>query len=62
MANHHGQGGIGAAELAEKVVEVCEKNRAEGSAFKFLYPLESTSIKQKIGATALHTLHSNHHS
>ena len=53
MANHHGQGGAGAAELAEKVVEVCEQSRASGSTFKFLYPLEGTSIKQKIETIAM---------
>ena len=53
MANHWAEGGAGAAELAEKVVEVCAASRAQGSTFKYLYPLEGTSIKEKIETIAV---------
>ena len=43
MSDHWAKGGDGAMELAEAVVEACEKP----SNFEFLYPLE-WSIKQKI--------------
>ncbi len=43
MSDHWAKGGEGAMELAEAVVEACEKP----SDFKFLYPLD-WSIKQKI--------------
>jgi len=43
MSDHWAKGGDGAVELAEAVVEACEKP----SNFEFLYPLE-WSIKQKI--------------
>ena len=43
MSDHWARGGEGAMELAEAVVEACEKP----SNFEFLYPLE-WSIKQKI--------------
>jgi formyltetrahydrofolate synthetase len=43
MSDHWAEGGDGATELAEAVVEACEKP----SNFQFLYPLE-WSIKQKI--------------
>ncbi|MEM7349009.1 MAG: formate--tetrahydrofolate ligase, partial [Chloroflexota bacterium] len=43
MSNHWEEGGKGAAELAEAVVDACEKP----SNFEFLYPLDWT-IKQKI--------------
>ena len=50
MANHWAEGGKGALELAEKVVEVCAEVRRKGSAFKFLYELDGTTIAQKIEA------------
>ena len=43
MSNHWALGGAGAVDLAEAVVQACQKK----SQFKFLYPLE-WSIKQKI--------------
>ena len=46
-ANHWAEGGRGAVELAEAVIEACE----EPSDFRFLYPLDF-SIKQKIEAIA----------
>jgi methylenetetrahydrofolate dehydrogenase (NADP+)/methenyltetrahydrofolate cyclohydrolase/formyltetrahydrofolate synthetase len=44
VARHWMEGGAGAAELAEAVVAACEKPNN----FDFLYPLEGTSIKDKI--------------
>jgi methylenetetrahydrofolate dehydrogenase (NADP+)/methenyltetrahydrofolate cyclohydrolase/formyltetrahydrofolate synthetase len=44
IARHWMEGGAGAKKLAEAVVTACEKP----SDFKFLYDLESTSIKDKI--------------
>jgi len=44
MANHWAEGGAGAVELGKAVIAACE----QPSNFKFLYPLESTTIKQKI--------------
>jgi len=44
IARHWMEGGAGAKALAEKVVEACEKP----SNFKFLYDLETTTIKDKI--------------
>jgi methylenetetrahydrofolate dehydrogenase (NADP+)/methenyltetrahydrofolate cyclohydrolase/formyltetrahydrofolate synthetase len=44
VSRHWMEGGKGAAKLAEAVVAACEKS----SNFKFLYPLEGTSIKDKI--------------
>ena len=44
VSRHWMEGGAGAAKLAEAVVAACEKP----SNFKFLYPLEGTSIKDKI--------------
>ncbi len=44
MSNHWAEGGAGAVELGKAVIAACER---PGN-FKFLYPLEGTSIKQKI--------------
>ncbi len=44
MTNHWAEGGAGAVELGKAIIAACEK---PGN-FKFLYPLEGTSIKQKI--------------
>ncbi|MBT3391011.1 MAG: formate--tetrahydrofolate ligase [Chloroflexi bacterium] len=44
VSRHWMEGGKGAKDLAEAVVAACEKP----SDFKFLYPLEGTSIKDKI--------------
>ncbi len=44
MSNHWAEGGAGAVELGKAVIAACE----QPSNFKFLYPLEGTSIKQKI--------------
>lgn len=44
MTNHWAEGGAGAVELGKAVIAACEKP----GKFKFLYPLEGTSIKQKI--------------
>jgi methylenetetrahydrofolate dehydrogenase (NADP+)/methenyltetrahydrofolate cyclohydrolase/formyltetrahydrofolate synthetase len=44
VSRHWMEGGAGAAKLAEAVVAACEKP----SNFEFLYPLEGTSIKDKI--------------
>jgi len=44
VTRHWMEGGKGAVELAKAVVEACE----QPSDFKFLYPLEGTSIKEKI--------------
>jgi formyltetrahydrofolate synthetase len=44
VSRHWMEGGAGAAKLAEAVVAACEKP----SNFDFLYPLEGTSIKDKI--------------
>jgi formyltetrahydrofolate synthetase len=44
VSRHWMEGGAGAARLAEAVVAACEKP----SNFDFLYPLEGTSIKDKI--------------
>ncbi|GMF60512.1 unnamed protein product [Phytophthora fragariaefolia] len=45
-SNHWSQGGKGAKDLGLAVVKSCEKMRAQGSPFKFLYPLEF-SIAEK---------------
>ena len=47
VCNHFSDGGAGAVELAEAVVEACE----QPSAFRFLYPLEST-LRKKIETIA----------
>jgi formate--tetrahydrofolate ligase len=60
VANHWAEGGAGAVDLANAVVDACKSSRAAGSPFKFLYPLE-LSLKEKIecickemyGATAV---------
>jgi formyltetrahydrofolate synthetase len=44
VSRHWMEGGAGATKLAEAVVTACEKP----SNFQFLYPLEGTSIKDKI--------------
>ena len=44
VARHWMEGGAGAADLAEAVVAACEKPNN----FDFLYPLEGTTIKEKI--------------
>ncbi len=44
VTRHWMEGGKGAVDLAKAVVEACE----QPSKFKFLYPLEGTSIKEKI--------------
>ena len=44
VSRHWMEGGAGAKALGEAVVKACEKP----SNFKFLYPLEGTSIKDKI--------------
>ena len=44
VTRHWMEGGAGAVDLAKAVVAACEKP----SNFKFLYPLEGTSIKEKI--------------
>lgn len=46
ICNHWAEGGLGALDLANAVVSVCESNR-NAENFKFLYPLE-LSIKEKI--------------
>ena len=55
-ANHWAKGGEGAVDLARAVERACAASRAEAaastaSAFRFLYPLES-SIKEKIETVA----------
>jgi formyltetrahydrofolate synthetase len=44
VSRHWMEGGKGAVDLAKAVIEACD----EPSDFKFLYPLEGTSIKEKI--------------
>jgi len=44
VTRHWMEGGKGSVDLAKAVVEACE----QPSDFKFLYPLEGTSIKEKI--------------
>jgi len=44
VSRHWMEGGKGAVDLAKAVVEACN----EPSDFKFLYPLEGTTIKEKI--------------
>ena len=44
VSRHWMSGGAGAKDLAEAVVAACEKS----SEFKFLYELETTTIKEKI--------------
>eukprot|EP01125_Pyxidicula_operculata_P021978 TRINITY_DN8805_c0_g1_i1.p1 TRINITY_DN8805_c0_g1~~TRINITY_DN8805_c0_g1_i1.p1 ORF type:complete len:669 (+),score=191.62 TRINITY_DN8805_c0_g1_i1:46-2052(+) len=51
-ANHWSKGGEGAKDLAESVVKACQNHRKSGSPFKFLYDLESISIKEKIESIA----------
>jgi formate--tetrahydrofolate ligase len=47
VCNHFSEGGAGAVELADAVVEACE----QPSSFRFLYPLEST-LRNKIETIA----------
>nr|BAK01642.1 predicted protein [Hordeum vulgare subsp. vulgare] len=47
LCEHWAKGGAGAADLAAAVAAACEKNRKEGSNFKFLYPLD-IPVKEKI--------------
>jgi formyltetrahydrofolate synthetase len=49
ICNHWSQGGKGAIDLANAVVEACSKGTTSG--FKFLYPLE-VSLKEKIETIA----------
>ena len=44
MTNHWAEGGAGAVELGKAVIEACK----QPGHFKFLYPLDTTTIKQKI--------------
>ncbi len=44
VTRHWMEGGLGAVDLAKAVVEACD----QPGDFKFLYPLEGTSIKDKI--------------
>lgn len=39
-SNHWALGGKGAVDLGHAIVESCGKMRAQGSPFKFLYPLD----------------------
>ncbi|MBI5824268.1 MAG: formate--tetrahydrofolate ligase [Chloroflexi bacterium] len=48
VSTHWADGGAGAKKLAEAVIKAAEKP----SKFEFLYPLESTSIKEKIETIA----------
>jgi methylenetetrahydrofolate dehydrogenase (NADP+)/methenyltetrahydrofolate cyclohydrolase/formyltetrahydrofolate synthetase len=52
MSNHWAEGGAGAAELAQMVVDVCAQQKGS-SGFKFLYELAGTTIKQKIETIAI---------
>ena len=47
IARHWAEGGAGAVDLANAVVEACKVSKSEGSPFKCLYPLEM-SLKEKI--------------
>jgi len=47
VCTHHAHGGAGAVELGQAVVKACEKSRAAGNPFKFLYPLD-LGITEKI--------------
>ena len=49
MSNHWAEGGEGAEELAQAVIEACSHSNPEN--FRFLYPLEM-SLKQKIETIA----------
>lgn len=49
MSNHWAEGGEGAEELAQAVIEACSHSSPEN--FRFLYPLEM-SLKQKIETIA----------
>ena len=49
MSNHWAEGGEGAQELAQAVIEACNHSNPED--FRFLYPLEMT-LKQKIETIA----------
>lgn len=49
VSNHWALGGAGAVDLGEAVVAACKSAReSKESNFKFLYPLQGTSIKEKI--------------
>lgn len=47
VANHWAEGGRGAVDLANAVIDACAAARAAGPTFKFLYPL-TDSLKTKI--------------
>lgn len=47
VANHWAEGGAGATDLGNAVIEACAASRQAGSPFQFLYPL-SLSLKDKI--------------
>jgi methylenetetrahydrofolate dehydrogenase (NADP+) / methenyltetrahydrofolate cyclohydrolase / formyltetrahydrofolate synthetase len=51
VANHWAEGGAGATALGQAVIDACEESRKDtNSSFKFLYPLEGTTIKDKIAS------------
>lgn len=56
ICEHHGKGGLGAVDLAKAVQETCEKSKASGEAFKFLYDA-SLPIKNKIKSVASEIYH-----
>jgi len=47
IANHWAEGGKGATDLAQAVIDACAAARSEPSTFRFLYPLEM-GLKEKI--------------
>jgi methylenetetrahydrofolate dehydrogenase (NADP+)/methenyltetrahydrofolate cyclohydrolase/formyltetrahydrofolate synthetase len=49
-SNHWAKGGEGAIDLANSVIESCEKS--DHSKFKLLYPTETTSAEEKLNAIA----------
>lgn len=46
-ANHWAQGGAGATDLGNAVIQACQVAKSGGASFRFLYPLEF-SLKEKI--------------
>lgn len=48
VSNHWAKGGAGAVEISNAIVKACE----QPSNFQFLYPLQGTSIKDKIETVA----------
>jgi len=53
LSTHWAEGGKGAVDLANALIEACEKQRRDGLESKFLYEPEKLSVKEKIETIAM---------